>query len=89
MRIIRPEERPEWTPDSPHELWNDDPLFDPTALTRLEDWPEDAEFEPMIARAREVGDLALIAQLEDDRALCSRARAQLLNPAPLPRDTSA
>ena len=89
LRIVRPEERPDWTPVPPHEMWNDDPLFDSTALTRLADWPEDAEFEPLIASAREVGDIALVAQLEDDRALCARARAQLVNPTPLPRDTSA
>ena len=89
LRLIRPEERPDWTPEPPHAIWNDDPLFDATALTRLEDWPEAAAFDAMIDHAREVGDLALVAQLQDDRDFCARARMHLLNPTPLPRDTTA
>jgi hypothetical protein len=62
-------------------MWNDDPLADPSELTRPEDWPSEADFEPLIARARAAGDHILVAQLEADRAFCARARERLLHPS--------
>jgi hypothetical protein len=65
----------------PHRgMWNDDPLADPTELTRLADWPDDSEFEPLIASARSAGNHILVAQLEADRAFCAAAREHLRRP---------
>lgn len=62
----------------PHRgMWKDDPIADPTAYTRLEDWPEDDEFIPLIAAARAQGDHMLAAQLAADRAFCAGARRRL------------
>jgi hypothetical protein len=58
-------------------MWLDDPIADPTTFTRLENWPGDEQFEPLIALARRAGDHLLVAQLEADRAFCATARARL------------
>lgn len=70
-------------------MWNDDPLADPTAWTKIGDWPADQDFEPLIAKARAACDHILVAQLEADRAFCAAARDGLQRPEDLATDSSA